>query len=127
VWFSIMFFSFLLYSVQFLNSRNCKRLVSLKKQKSQGKAIEVNFVWISSKNSASGILLTILPVAGQFSTVYLSLDAEKIRQAIHARGLSVGLFRITGSFHYKFLGSKLSLLGICRGFLKEFQGFCCRS
>jgi hypothetical protein len=41
VWFSIRFSSFLLYSVQQLNCRNCMRLRVLKQDKYQGKAIEV--------------------------------------------------------------------------------------
>jgi hypothetical protein len=45
VWFSIRFSSFLFYSVQKLNSRNCKRLRELK-EKSQGKAV---YVAVNSK------------------------------------------------------------------------------
>jgi hypothetical protein len=65
VLFSIRFSSFLRYSVQGLNRRNCKRLrefeeIEISRQSCRGDCIArretlKTFVWISSKNSASGM------------------------------------------------------------------------
>ncbi len=59
VWFSIWFSSFFPFSFT-VYSHFVRVCVNLKKEKSQGKAVEVtvnskeDFVWISSQNSASG-------------------------------------------------------------------------